>query len=75
MAKSKFCTYFFKKLKTAEPLKFCGFVGAPQGTRTPNLRIRSARLYPIELVARTYFVPNYYTRHLRICQTQIRKMS
>ena len=27
------------------------FSGAPQGTRTPNLRIRSARLYPIELVA------------------------
>ena len=29
----------------------CFFFGAPQGTRTPNLRIRSARLYPIELVA------------------------
>lgn len=27
------------------------FIGAPWGTRTPNLRIRSARLYPIELMA------------------------
>jgi hypothetical protein len=26
-------------------------IGAPRGIRTPDLRIRSARLYPAELVA------------------------
>ena len=33
------------------------FVGAPWGTRTLNLRIRSARLYPIELMAHGFFKP------------------
>ena len=31
------------------------FIGAPLGTRTPNLRIRSALLYPIELIALIQF--------------------
>ena len=37
-------------------------VGAPWGTRTPNLRIRSARLYPIELMAQdiSYIILMYY---------------
>ena len=33
------------------------FSGAPLGTRTPNLRIRSALLYPIELMAHGFFKP------------------
>ena len=31
-------------------------IGAPLGTRTPNLRIRSALLYPIELMAHAVFI-------------------
>ena len=31
------------------------FIGAPLGTRTPNLRILSALLYPIELIALIQF--------------------
>ena len=39
--------------------------GAPLGTRTPNLRIRSALLYPIELIAHA---PKFVevTQHLYI---------
>ncbi len=39
-----------QKNKTPEPLKFRRF-GAPLGIRTPDLRIRSALLYPAELMA------------------------
>ena len=42
---------------------YCNFVllsGAPRGTRTPDLQIRSLPLYPAELSARK-FLHAYYT--------------
>lgn len=41
--------FSYENKKTPVWVSFC--FGAPWGTRTPNLRIRSARLYPIELMA------------------------
>ena len=43
--------FFFLLANKKIPLMRDFFIGAPWGTRTPNLRIRSARLYPIELMA------------------------
>ena len=40
-----------QRIKKTETFKFQSFSGAPLGTRTPNLLIRSQTLYPIELMA------------------------
>ena len=41
--------------------------GTPEGTRTPDLLIRSQSLYPTELLAHTHFfqMPEYNTTSLR----------
>ena len=47
------------KNKNRHPLGCLFLFGAPLGTRTPNLRIRSALLYPIELIA--HALNSYHT--------------
>ena len=45
-------------------------VGTPEGTRTPDLLIRSQSLYPTELLAHTHFsqMPEYSTTSLKKMQ-------
>ena len=46
------------------------FSGTPEGTRTPDLLIRSQSLYPTELLAHTHFsqMPEYSTTSLKKMQ-------
>ena len=55
---------FRRNEKALEPVSFKALAGAPWGTRTPNLRIRSARLYPIELMAHTSATADHTIIHI-----------
>ena len=51
-----------KMENTKKAVQLCGFFGALQGIRTPDLLVRSQTLYPAELQAQTYLLhklPNY----------------
>ena len=56
-----------------DPIRDLLFRGAPCGTRTHNLLIRSQALYPIELMAHAgsvarKTVPNYYIKKFSVCK-------
>ena len=66
---------YFKTEKIHKDRNLCGFLGALEGTRTPDLLVRSQSLYPAELWAHLFvFVSrephnnNYYSTFRRACQ-------
>ena len=48
---------YLKTEKIHKDRNLCGFLGALEGTRTPDLLVRSQSLYPAELQAHNLFSP------------------
>ena len=64
------CACFSARIKQKRSLAFASDLGALEGTRTPDLLIRSQTLYPAELPARNVY---YNTIHSPKCQAFFQK--
>ena len=63
-------------LKTQKPRKrfvYVVFIGALQGTRTPDLLVRSQSLYPAELATHCFIQLYYYITSILTCQVFFQK--
>ena len=64
---------YFKKQKPRKQLVYVVFVGALQGTRTPDLLVRSQSLYPAELATHCFIQLYYYITSILTCQVFFQK--
>ena len=64
---------YFKKQKPRKRFVYVAFVGALQGTRTPDLLVRSQSLYPAELATHCFIQLYYYITSILTCQVFFQK--
>ena len=64
---------YLKKQKPRKQLVYVVFVGALQGTRTPDLLVRSQSLYPAELATHCFIQLYYYITSILTCQVFFQK--
>ena len=64
---------YFKKQKPRKRFVYVVFIGALQGTRTPDLLVRSQSLYPAELATHCFIQLYYYITSILTCQVFFQK--
>ena len=64
---------YLKKQKPRKRFVYVAFVGALQGTRTPDLLVRSQSLYPAELATHCFIQLYYYITSILTCQEFFQK--
>ena len=64
---------YFKKQKPRKRFVYVVFIGALQGTRTPDLLVRSQSLYPAELATHSFIQLYYYITSILTCQVFFQK--
>lgn len=64
---------YLKKQKPRKRFVYVVFVGALQGTRTPDLLVRSQSLYPAELATHCFIQLYYYITSILTCQVLFQK--
>ena len=64
---------YLKTKKATQTVCLRGFYGALQGTRTPDLLVRSQSLYPAELATHCFIQLYYYITSILTCQVLFQK--